>query len=145
MRKLLVVLTLLGAGTAFAAECITSIAQLPTDKVFGQTSFWYTPIPNAAPLHANNANLVKEFNRQRTTWYQTVNINTREYTSPVYTVGPEVPTVAVGWNDCQKKGFVERGMLAQLSAVPIPANAREAAGTDDLSAGHEYRLGNVAS
>jgi hypothetical protein len=130
MRKLLVVLTLLGAGTAFAAECITSIAQLPTDKVFGQTSFWYTPIPNAAPLHANNANLVKEFNRQRTTWYQTVNINTREYTSPVYTVGPEVPTVAVGWNDCQKKGFVERGMLAQLSAVPIPANAREAAGTD---------------
>jgi hypothetical protein len=140
MKRLLLLLSLL-VSTAHA-ECITSIAPLQTDSVFGATSFWYTQIPNAAPLHPNNANLVKEFNRQRTTFYNTVNINVREYTSPVYRVGPEVPTVAVGWNDCQRKGFVERGLLAQLAAVPIPANAR---GNDYLPAVHEYRMGTVAS
>lgn len=119
------------SGLAVGAElCIPSIASLPTDKVFGQTSFWYQPIPATAPLHPNNANLVKEFNRQRTTWYQTVNINVREYTSPVYTVPADQPRIAVGWNDCQRKGFVERGFLAQVADVPMPANAREAAGTD---------------
>jgi hypothetical protein len=112
------------------ADCITSLAKLPTDKVFASTSFWYTPIPKEAPIHANSVNLAKEFNRQRTTYYQTVTINTKEYTSPVYTVPADQPKIAVGWNDCQKKGYVERGLMAELSAVPIPANARESAGTD---------------
>lgn len=130
MKSKFLAFALLFAVLPVKADCITSIASVPTDKVFGSTAFWYTPIAADAPVHANNANLVKEFNRQRTTWYQTVTINTREYTSPVYIVGPDVPTVAVGWNDCQKKGYVEKGLLAQLSAVPIPPDARQAAGTD---------------
>jgi hypothetical protein len=129
MKLIIIALSALSITSA-NAECITSIAQLPTDKVFASTSFWYQPIPSNAPIHANNANLVKEFNRQRTTWYNTVNINTREYTSPVYTVGPEQPKIAIGWNDCQKKGFVEKGFLAQVADVPMPIYAKEAAGTD---------------
>jgi hypothetical protein len=133
MKKLVVALTIVGLATssvASAAECIKSLAVVQTDKVFAPTSFWYTPIPLDVALHPNNTNLVTEFNRQRLKWYQTVTINTKEYTSPVYTVPAGQPTVAVGWNDCQKKGYVEKGLLAQLSAVPIPTFATQSAGTD---------------
>ncbi|HTG54958.1 MAG TPA: hypothetical protein VL943_01730 [Niabella sp.] len=112
------------------AECIASLAKLQSDKYFASTSFWYTPIPANVALHPNSANLNKEFNRQRTSWYQTVNINTREYTSPVYTVPADQPKIAIGWNDCQKKGFIEKGFLAQVADVPMPIYAKEAAGSD---------------
>jgi hypothetical protein len=117
-------------SNAIAAECITSLAKVQTDSVFAPNSVWYTPIPADAPLHANSANFAKEFMRQVNTWYKTVNINTREYTSPVYTVPADQPRIAVGWNDCQKKGFVERGFLAQVADVPMPIYAKEAAGSD---------------
>jgi hypothetical protein len=134
LRKLVAALTIAGLVTtsvASAAECsIGSIAQVQTDKVFAPTSFWYQPIPVNVPLHPNNANLVNEFKRQKDRWYQTVNINTKEYASPVYTVPAGTPTVAVGWNDCQNKGWVEKGLLSQLTAVPIPANAVAAVGND---------------
>lgn len=129
MKKLFILLIFI-SGVAFGAECITSLAVLPTDKVFAQSSFWYQPLPANAPLHPNNANLVKEFNRQRLNWYGTVAVNTREYTSPVYTVQAGVPTIAVGWNNCQNKSWVDKNFLAQVAAVPMPANARESAGTD---------------
>lgn len=130
MKKIIITLALMGAVLTASADCITSLAPVQTDKVFSTTSFWYTPIPTIVTLHSNNANLVAEFNRQRTTWYGTVAINTKEYTSPVYTVGPDQPRIAVGWNDCQKKGYVEKGLLAQLADVPMPSNATAALGTD---------------
>jgi hypothetical protein len=58
----------------------TTATVLQTDKVFAPTSFWYTPIPSQVRLHPNNANLVKEFNRQRVRYFNTVNINTKSYT-----------------------------------------------------------------
>lgn len=112
------------------ADCIKSIMALQTDKVFDSTSFWYQPIPQDVALHPNTVALAAEFNRQRTKYYNTVEINTTSYASPVYTVPIDTPTVKVGWNDCQKKGWVETAMLAQLAAVPIPTYAVPANGTD---------------
>jgi hypothetical protein len=108
----------------------TTATVLQTDKVFAPTSFWYTPIPTQVRLHPNNANLVKEFNRQRVRYFNTVNINTKSYTSPIYTVPAGQPTVRIGWNDCQKKGWVETGFMSQVTAVPIPPNAVQAQGSD---------------
>jgi hypothetical protein len=130
MKRFILFIASLLLSSAAYADCIASLATVQSDKVFAANSFWYTPIPANAPLHANNANFVKEFNRQRTGWYGTVNINTREYTSPVYVVPADQPRIAVGWNDCQKKGFVEKGFLAQVADVPMPIYAKEAAGTD---------------
>lgn len=119
----------LAASTAFA-DCVVSLAALQTDKVFAPTSFWYKPVPVGEVLNVNNANLVTEFNRQRVKYYNTVEINTTSYASPVYTVPADTPTTKVGWNNCQNKSWVETAMLAQLAAVPIPANAVPASGTD---------------
>jgi hypothetical protein len=119
-------------GAALVAVLpLSAVAEvLTTDAVFSPTSFWYTPIPANAVLHPNSANFVKEIQRQKDTYYQTVTINTKQYTSPVYTVAANVPTVKVTQWDCQKKGYSDASLAEQWSAVPIPSNAVQSAGTD---------------
>lgn len=122
-RLLSTVILALSPAGAIAGE-------LPTDSVFAPTSFWYTPIPAAVPLHANSANFVKEILRQKATYYGTVTINTKEYTSPVYTAAAGAPTVKVTQWDCQKKGYLDTSLSEQWAAVPIPDYAVQSRGTD---------------
>lgn len=107
-----------------------SAEPLLTDKVFAPTSFWYTPLPVNAPLHPNSANFVKDFLRQKNTYYNTVNINTRDYTSPVFIAEASTPKTRVTQWDCQKKGYSDKGLAEQWAAVPIPAYAMPSKGTD---------------
>ncbi len=103
---------------------------LVTDAIFAPTSFWYKPIPASVPLHANSANFVREFIRQRNTYYGNVTINTAAYASPVYVAAAGAPTTRVAVWDCQGKGYLDQNLAAQWTAVPIPASARPSAGTD---------------
>lgn len=112
------------------AACALAHAADQRETVFAPDSFWYQAIPADAPLHPNSAAFVADFLRQKKAYYGTVTINTVNYASPVYVVGPDVPTVAVGWNDCQHKGKPDKAVLAQWTAVPIPAFAKQADGTD---------------
>jgi len=59
-----------------------------------------------------------------------VNINTNSYSSPVYIAAAGTPTVKVGFNDCQHKGWADPTFMSMVSAVPIPAAAKQASGTD---------------
>ena len=81
-----------------AASCHANAAAaeaLPTDSVFAPDSFWYSPIPKEAPLHADSAAFVGEFLRQKKSYYGNVNINTRSYASPVYVVDADAPVTQV--------------------------------------------------
>ena len=98
--------------------------------VFAADSFWYTPISADAPLHANSAGFVADFLRQKKAYYGTVGINTTAYASPVYVAGPHAPTVRVTPWDCQKQGYPKPELAKQWNAVPIPAYAQPADGTD---------------
>jgi hypothetical protein len=121
--SMLVALQLAAAATAHAGA-------LPTDAVFAPDSFWYTPIPRVAPLHPQSAAFVQEFLRQKKAYYGNVNLNSGEYASPVYVVGPEVKgTDVTEWN-CQNKGFTDKQLAQQWKAVPIPEYAEAADGTD---------------
>ena len=100
------------------------------ERVFAPDSFWYTPIPADAPLHTNSAAFVADFLRQKKAYYGTVSINTTSYASPVYVVGADVPRVRVGKWDAQKNGYKDPRLEAQWAAVPIPAYAEPADGTD---------------
>jgi hypothetical protein len=113
-----------------AAYAITAVTSLLTDAVFATTSFWYKPIPATAPLHPNSANFVKKFLRQKTTYYNTVTVNTRDYTSPVYIASAGAPTVKVTQWDCQKKGYLDSNLATQWAAVPIPSHAAPSKGSD---------------
>lgn len=117
------------AGLAMALPAVCGAA-LPTDSVFAPDSFWYTPIPRQVALHPQSGAFVQEFLRQKKTYYGNVNLNTREYASPVYVVGPEVKgTDVTEWN-CQNKSFQDKHLEAQWKSVPIPDHAQAADGTD---------------
>lgn len=114
-----------GAETMAAAA-----ASLPTDSVFSSESFWYTPIPAKAPLHEKSKQFVEEFQRQIKAHYGTVSINVKAYASPVYIAGPDVRTLTVTQWDCQRKGYLDRGLKEQWSAVPLLPGSQPAEGTD---------------
>ncbi|MFL5813920.1 MAG: ricin-type beta-trefoil lectin domain protein [Bdellovibrionia bacterium] len=103
---------------------------LPTDSVFASTSFWYTPIPANAPLHANSAKMVQSIIDQKAKYYGTASINTEAYSSPVYIAPAGAATVKVNAWDCQSKGYLDPNLQAQFAQVPIPSNALAAEGTD---------------
>ncbi|MEO8171229.1 MAG: hypothetical protein ABI575_10255, partial [Oxalobacteraceae bacterium] len=108
----------------------SSSAAVLTDAVFAPTSFWYSAIPVDAPLHANSAGFVADFLRQKQAYYDTVNINTREYASPVFIAEANTPTTKVAYSNCQHKFFPETALEAQWAAVPIPSYAVTANGSD---------------
>ena len=108
----------------------STTTSVQTDKVFSQTSFWYTPIPENVALHPNTEGFKKDFLRQKSIYYNTVNIQTRDYASPVYiAVAGQATTRVTQW-DCQKKGYSDTSLAEQWSAVPIPDYAQQSKGTD---------------
>lgn len=115
-----------GVGNNTVEAAVTVL----TDAVFAPTSFWYAPIPGNAPLHANSAGFQADFLRQKAAYYGTVNINTWSYASPVYIAQPDTPTTRVAYSNCQYKKYGEPALEAQWAAVPIPAYAAPAEGSD---------------
>jgi len=103
---------------------------IDSGAIFAPDSFWYTPIPANAPLHPDSAHYVTEILRQKKAYYGTVSINTHSYSSPVFIATKDTPTVRVAFWDCQHKGHPDPNLEPQWSAVPIPAEAEQAEGTD---------------
>jgi hypothetical protein len=117
-------------------------------RLFSAQSFFNQPLPAAAPQASDSAQLVAAFNHQVQTYYGHVVINTTEWSAPVYTVPANAPTTAVVPQNgaCPRGEGVFRPFAQDMSAVPIPAGAQAAKGTDeDLvvwqpSSGHEWEL-----
>lgn len=103
---------------------------LMTDSVFAPESFWYTPIPADAPLHANSARFVESFLRQKKTYYNTVAINFESWASPVYVVGPDTPKRRIDQWVCMPKFGRDPGLPQQWAEVPWPDYAVPAGGSD---------------
>jgi len=96
-----------------------------TTQTFAPTSFWYQEIPTGVTLHQNSAGFAAEFAYQVSHYYGHVNLNIYSYSSPVYIVDGDVPTVPV---TCTRSWS---GTLPQQwSAVPIPNYAVPASGSD---------------
>jgi hypothetical protein len=122
---------LLVALSLFFLSVETLLAQpVHSSRAFSPESFWYKPLPSDAPIHPNSAGFVREFLRQKKAYYGTVGISTTKYASPVYVAEEKTPRVAVRPWDCQKKGYIDRGLTAQWNSVPIPEYAQPADGTD---------------
>lgn len=117
-------------GVSVPVPFILSNEAKAGETVFSPGSFWYQPVPADAQLHPKSSDFKYEFLRQKSAYYGTVNLNTREYASPVYTAGAGVATVKVKEWDCQKKGYSSQELAAQWTAVPIPGHALPSKGTD---------------
>ena len=99
-------------------------------RPFSQSSFWDTAIPVEAKADPNSAAFVTNIANQVATHYGTASFNTGAYSAPVYTVPVDQPMVAMKYWNCQNKTWIDPEFVQILSAVPIPANAVPASGTD---------------
>lgn len=122
--------TPLSLAAGAQARSADAAAPLLTDALFAPTSFWYAALPADAPLHANSANFVAEFLRQKKAYYGTVNLNTSSFASPVFIAKADTPTTTVTYSNCQKKSYGEPALQAQFANVPIPEAAVPADGSD---------------
>jgi len=90
--------------------------------VFSTTSFWNAPLAPEASLSPKSANYVRDLRRQVTQYGPW--INSTKYSTPVYTVGADQPTSYV------KLDVNVPDLQEAFARVPVPAAAKEAAGTD---------------
>ena len=90
---------------------------------FSPTSFWNTPLPANAPLDPNSQAYVNELVRQVNTYGPW--LNTTSYSVPVYIVAANQATRHVTLDTWGPD------LQAAFDAVPIPANAQAASGTDE--------------
>jgi hypothetical protein len=102
-------------------------------RFFSPTSFWNEQLPADAPLDPNSAAIVgafvAEIEATYTTKGWTPKINTTSYSVPIYTVPQTQPTVKVTY-EIPYEGHKETALEAAWAAVPLPAGAKPAKGTD---------------
>jgi hypothetical protein len=100
---------------------------------FGASSVWRTSVA-AAPLAANSAIMVADLASQVAVRYGGIAaFNVARYNTSFYTAAAGTPAADVVWDNCQKKPSVPKGLVGpggQFAAVPIPADAVPAAGSD---------------
>lgn len=90
--------------------------------LFAPDAVWNTPLPDDAPLDPTSEQLSSALAEQAETIGSM--INTVRYSTPVYTAGPRQARVPVQING------PDPALRHAVSAVPLPADARPAAGTD---------------
>ncbi len=101
------------------------------ERAFAPTSFWNKPLRREAPLAPNSRALVRKLVHQKNRYGPW--INTTQYSAPVYVVGRRqrrvpvhVDTPSSMYSNAADAAELQR----DLAAVPIPADAEPAAGTD---------------
>jgi hypothetical protein len=104
------------------AICLVPAADAAAAVPFAPNSAWNAPLADTAPLASDSAALVADLNRQVTAY--TTSINTTKYSVPVYAVPAGQPTVKVTLDTTAP------ALAADFAAVPLPADARPAAGSD---------------
>jgi hypothetical protein len=100
-------------------------------RLFSPTSVWNRPLAANAPVDPSSATLVRalaaEAAREATVgngpW-----ISTSSYSTPIYVVDAQQPPILVALDNPTASWRV--GLQAAFEAVPIPADARPAVGTD---------------
>jgi hypothetical protein len=99
-------------------------------RFFSPSSFWNEPLPASAPLDPSSTALVQTFDAEIAREQKAGSgpwINTTSDGVPIYTATATQPTVAV-----QLTSALEPALASSWSAVPLPATAQPAAGTDGI-------------
>jgi len=120
-----------GGAVTPVQSAAPAISETAPFRFFSSTSFWNKPLAANAPIDPNSASVVTAFDNEIKAVEQAGDgpwINTTAYSIPIYTVPKSQPTVPV---ELQHK-MPEPALSAAWSAVPLPADAKPAAGTDGI-------------
>jgi hypothetical protein len=130
-----------GGATPAASASVGPVSAPPPPPVepaapfrfFSPTSFWNQELPADAPLDPSSAGVVGAFAEQIAAAYETKKgeayINTTAWSVPIYTVPDTQATVKVAY-EIPYGGKPNPALEAAWSAVPLPPEAKPAAGTD---------------
>jgi len=103
-------------------------------RFFSPTSFWNEELSANAPLDPSSAGVVTAFDQEiaaaEAAKKGLPNINTTAWSVPVYTVPADQPTVRVRLT--ASKVYVSPALQSAWEAVPLPAGAQPAVGTDKV-------------
>jgi len=101
-------------------------------RLFAPNSVWNQPVPPNGPLDPASARLVAHFASEAQAEERAGTgpfVETTSYSTPIYVVGPFQRTVRVAIDTDQNALWV-RSLQGASNAVPIPADAQPAEGTD---------------
>ena len=93
-------------------------------RFFSPSSVWNAPLPADAPFDPNSSAVVANLLHQEVT--ESLGIATTSYGVPIYTVSENQPLVHITLD----QGPAQADLQNAFDAVPLPANAKPAAGTD---------------
>ncbi len=125
---MLIVVAFVITGMVFSPTPATAAPLRP----FSSTSFWYQKIPANAALNPLSDTYKSTMQRLIADHYGTANMNTTEYSSPVFVADADTTPLRVG-DRCGYGGGSTSSwnpFAIQLTNVPFPANAKPSAGTD---------------
>jgi hypothetical protein len=97
---------------------------------FAAASPWRTPLPASTPLDPDSSAIVANLVNQIQNSYGHASLNTTTYSSPIYTVPADQPTVNMTWDNCAGESSLDPGFAAVLQNVPVPPDAITSQGTD---------------
>ncbi len=123
------------SNLASASSVFTQTVEPPAEsgapfRFFSPTSFWNEELPVNAPLDPNSALIVgplDELVAKEEQEKEGPAINTTSWSVPLYTVPAGQPMVKVTLKNASK---TSAALQSSWEAVPLPANAQPAAGTD---------------
>jgi hypothetical protein len=122
--------TLIGATVVGAGESSSTATQPAAPfRFFSPTSFWNEVVPAGAALDPSSASVVAALDREIFRAQEEKKgptVNTTAWSVPVYTAAAGQAKVKVSLEDASKAPALQ----AAWDAVPLPADARPAAGTD---------------
>lgn len=156
-RRTILLLATAALAALAAVDASVAVAGGPVRgeplRLFSPTSFFNRRLPADAPLAAGSARLVRGFREQLRSHLGHVVVNSTEWSAPVYVVGADAPAVAILGTSaiCPRPEGVFAGFQEQITAVPLPAKPRPAAGTDkelivwQPSTGHLWELWRVVA
>ncbi|HUB75062.1 MAG TPA: hypothetical protein VL979_13650 [Solirubrobacteraceae bacterium] len=120
----------LAASAAASHRPPARAAASKPQRLFSASSFWNEELPADAPLDPSSAAVVKALSEEVAAEAKAGEapfVNTTSWSVPIYKVGPEQPTVTVALEEPSRSP----ALASAWSAVPLPANAKPAAGGDE--------------
>jgi hypothetical protein len=119
--------------TSASSTLTQTVTPLAPFRFFAPTSFWNEPVPADAPVDPNSAAIVNAFDGEVAAAEEAKeglpNINTNAWSVPIYTVPATQATVKVT-REVPSGGSVNVALQSAWDAVPLPPEAKPAAGTD---------------
>jgi hypothetical protein len=120
---------LLHPSPSFSAKTWTG-GGIPEPRFEAASSVWNTPVPAGAPLDPSSSTLSASVASMAANY--PVGLDVMRWSTPIYIVPANQPTVYMHLDPNPKTGRVNPPLQAAFAAVPVPANAQPAAGTDNV-------------